>query len=167
MNRIERELLRKHRPVLEEFMRRAIVAQEAVNKLLEDGEVSNLESTLKTKLVGDLRRLGAYARRHEDRRAVGLLDMAIKLPGHPHLFAEGKLIKYQAFAPTLRQWEEGKRYIAAGGLCCLIGWDLKTKVMFIHDWAQIAHKKDSFPPGGSFKPHAETLKDWLEWRQIK
>ena len=127
----------------------------------------NIESELKTKLVGDCRKLGAYARRHEDRRAVGLLDMAIKFPGHPHLLAEGKLVEHQKFAPTLRQHEEGERYIAAGGLCCLIGWEPKTKVMFIHPWAREAFKETSFPPGGSYKDHAQTLKDWLDWLAIK
>jgi hypothetical protein len=127
----------------------------------------NIESELKTKLVGDCRKLGAYARRHEDRRAVGLLDLAIKFPGHPHLLAEAKLIEHQKFQPTLRQHEEGERYIAAGGLCCLIGWEPKTKVMFVHPWARWAMKADSFPPGGSYKPHAETLKDWLDWQAIK
>jgi len=93
--------------------------------------------------------------------------MAIKFPDHPHLLAEGKLVEHQSFAPTLRQWEEGERYIKAGGICALIGWDKKTKVMFIHDWARTATKADSFPPGGGYGPHAETLRDWLVWRQIK
>jgi hypothetical protein len=127
----------------------------------------NLESELKTALVSDCRKLGAYARRHEDRRAVGLLDLSIKFLGFPHLEAEAKIIKYQAFSPTLRQYEEGKRYIAAGGICCLIGWDKKTRAMFIHPWAKIGSKADSFPPGGGYKPHAETLRDWLEWQAIK
>jgi hypothetical protein len=127
----------------------------------------NLESKLKTQLVADCRGLGAYARRHEDRYAIGLLDLAIKLPGHPHLLAEGKLIPHQSFAPTLRQFEEGQRYIAAGGLCALIGWDPKTKVMYVHEWAKTALRKDSFPPGGSYGPHAETLRDWLIWRMTK
>ena len=94
--------------------------------------------------------------------------MAIKFPGYPHLLAEGKLVPHQAFAPTLRQWEEGNRYIAAGGLCVLIGWDLKTKQMFIHPWAKTALKKDSFTPAsGSKKSHAETLKDWLDCVQAR
>ncbi len=127
----------------------------------------NLEAKFKTQLVADCRKLGAYARRHEDRWAVGLLDLAIKFPGHPHLLAEGKLVPHQAFAPTLRQWEEGNRYIAAGGLCALLGWDPKTKVMFVHEWAREGSRAGSFPPGGSYKPHAETLKEWLQWRATK
>ena len=166
MNRFEKELVDRHRDILEEFVRRGHTAIDEVNKILEGG-VANRESELKTKLVGDCRKLGAYARRHEDRRAVGLLDMAIKFPGHPHLLAEGKLVEHQKFAPTLRQHEEGERYIAAGGICALIGWEPKTKVMFIHPWARWAMKEDSFPPGGSYKNHAETLKDWLDWQAIK
>lgn len=126
--------------------------------------MNRLESKLKRELVGACQAMGAYARRLEDRYAIGLLDLDIKFPGFPHFKAEGKIIEHQKFQPTLRQYEEGKRYIAAGGVCCLIGWDKKTKVMFIHDWAQWALKEDSFPPGGGFKPHAETLRDWLEWR---
>lgn len=127
----------------------------------------NLESKLKADLVDGCRKLGAYARRHEDRYALGLLDLAIKFPGHPHLLAEAKIVPHQAFAPSLRQHLEGERYVAAGGLCCLIGWDQKTKVMFVHEWAKTATKAASFPPGGSYKPHAETLKEWLEWRTLK
>lgn len=128
----------------------------------------NLESRLKADLVTACHKLGAYARRHEDRYALGLLDLDIKFPGHPHLKAEAKIVGHQKFAPTLRQYEEGRQYTAAGGLCCLIGWDKATKVMFIaHPWAKEAFKADCFPLGGSYKPHAETLKEWLEWLVIK
>ncbi len=127
----------------------------------------NLESKLKAKLVSDCRKLGAYARRHEDRYAIGLLDLSIKFPGHPHLLAEGKIVDWQKFEPTPRQYEEGKRYIAAGGLCCLIGWTKFDQVMFIHPWAESAMRADSFPPGGSYFEHAQTLKDWLDWQAIK
>jgi hypothetical protein len=128
----------------------------------------NLESKLKAALVTECRKLGAYARRHEDRYALGLLDLAIKFPGHPHLLAEGKIVEWQSFGPTPRQYEEGRQYTAAGGLCCLIGWDKKTKVMFIHHpWAKTATKADCFPPGGGYKSHAETLKDWLDWLATK
>ena len=127
----------------------------------------NLESKLKADLVDACRKLGAYARRHEDRYALGLLDLAIKFPGHPHLLAEAKIVPHQSFAPSLRQYLEGQRYEAVDGLCCLIGFDKATKAMFIHPWAKTACKADSFPPGGSFKPHAETLKDWLEWLKIR
>jgi hypothetical protein len=127
----------------------------------------NRESKHKSELVDDCKHLGAYARRHEDRYAIGLLDLAIKFPGHPHLLAEGKIVEHQTFAPTPRQYEEGARYIRAGGLCVLIGWDLKTKAMFVHPWAKTALKKDCFPPGGGYKSYGATLKDWLDWQAIK
>lgn len=127
----------------------------------------NLESQLKTELVAACRKLGAYARRLEDRYALGLLDLTIKFPGHPHLFAEAKLVPHQSFAPTPRQYLEGERYIAADGWCVLIGWDQRTKAMFVHPWAKTATKDASFPPGGSFKDHAETLKDYLDWQATK
>jgi hypothetical protein len=123
----------------------------------------NLESKFKAELVTECKKLGAYARRHEDKYALGLLDLAIKFPGHPHLLAEGKIVEHQKFAPTPRQYEEGRQYTAAGGLCCLIGWEPETKVMFIHPWARWAMKVDSFPPGGGYKNHAETLRNWLQW----
>jgi hypothetical protein len=127
----------------------------------------NLESKLKTELASECRKLGAYARRLEDRYAIGLLDLTIKFPGCPHLMAEGKLVAHQSFGPTLRQYEEGRRYEAAGGLCALLGWDPKTKVMFVHRWAKTATKADSFPPGGSYKEHAQTLLEWLVWQTTK
>jgi hypothetical protein len=127
----------------------------------------NLESKYKTELVADCRKLGAYARRLEDRYAIGLLDLTIKFPGYPHLLAEGKLVAHQSFAPTLRQYEEGRKYIDAGGLCCLIGWSKLDKKMFVHRWAKTATKAESFPPGGSTKEHAQTLLEWLVWQTIK
>jgi hypothetical protein len=128
----------------------------------------NLESKLKANLVTECKKLGAYARRREDRYALGVLDLSIKFPGHPHLEAEAKIVEHQAFAPTRRQYEEGNDYTAAGGLCCLIGWDKKTKAMFIHHpWSMTATKADCFPPGGGYKSHAQTLKDWLDWLATK
>lgn len=78
--------------------------------------------------------------------------------------AEAKIVEHQKFAPSQRQFLEGERYLAAGGLVCLIGFDKQTKAMFIHDWARWAMKEDSFTHRGGVQPHAETLKEWLEWR---
>jgi hypothetical protein len=119
------------------------------------------ESQFKRELVRGCIARGAYAERHEDRWGVGRLDLAIKFPGHPHLHAEGKLVPHQAFAPTRRQWETGEKWRAAGDLCALIGWDPRTGVMFIHDWAKEASRRTSWPPGGSYMEHAETLEQWL------
>lgn len=124
----------------------------------------NLESKLKAELVADCRKHGAYARRLEDRYAIGLLDLTIKFPGHPHLLAEGKIVEHQSFGPTQRQFVEGLRYIEAGGVCALLAWDKASKVMFIHEWAEVANKANSFPPGGSYKEGALTLMEWLQWR---
>ena len=151
---------------LEEFVRRGHTAIVEVNKIL-GGPMKTLESERKRELVDSCRALGGYARRLEDKYALGLLDLTIKLPDLPHVLAEGKIVEHQKFEPTLRQYEEGERYIAAGGVCALIGWDKKTKVMFVHKWAKYALKENSFPPGGSYKGYAETLRDWLIWQAIK
>ena len=51
------------------------------------------ESAYKTRLIKEVNEVpGAYGVRHEDKFAVGRLDMFIKLPGRPVLFAEGKII---------------------------------------------------------------------------
>ena len=163
---MNRELLEMHRGILEDFVKKAATAQAEVSKILE-GPMKTLELERKRELVDSCRAIGGYARRLEDRYALGLLDLTIKLPDLPHVLAEGKIVEHQKFEPTLRQFEEGKRYIAAGGVCALIGWDKKTKVMFVHEWARWAMKADSFPPGGSYKDYAETLRDWLIWRAIK
>lgn len=120
------------------------------------------ETAFKANLVAQCRAKGWYARRHEDRYAIGLLDLAIKIPGHPHLLAEGKIIRHQAFAPTERQWVEGERYRRAGGTAVLIGWDLK-RVMYIHEWAKEASKEGSFTESG--RDYATILEHWLEQRK--
>ena len=117
------------------------------------------EASFKRELVRQCRQRGWYARRHEDRFAVGALDLAILVRGFPQtLYAEGKVVPHQAFAPTPRQYEEGRRYIAAGGLCALIGWDPSTKQMFVSEWAQEAKKASSFTAEGDY---AEVLEAWL------
>ncbi len=51
------------------------------------------EADYKRKLVAEVNALrGGYARRIEDRFAVGMLDLIIKLPDVPLVFAEAKLI---------------------------------------------------------------------------
>jgi hypothetical protein len=68
----------------------------------------------------------------EDRWAVGVLDLILKLPGHPMVLGEGKIIDGYKFAPTERQWLEGHHWINAGVDCVLIGW--KGKTMSISPW---------------------------------
>lgn len=102
---------------------------------------------------------GGYARRWEDKWAVGLLDLVMKLPGHPLVWGEGKIVEGLVFAPTPRQYEEGRRIIAAGMPAILIGW--KNKTMFISPWVRKAHCDDCFHGTGPNLPILqEFLKGW-------
>ena len=95
------------------------------------------EADYKRKLVAEVNALrGAYARRLEDRFAVGVLDLIIKLPERPWVWAEGKLINGNLFAPTERQWVEGERIRATGTPVLLIGW--KGRSMSISPWVKQA-----------------------------
>jgi hypothetical protein len=74
--------------------------------------------------------------------------------------AEAKIVPHQSFAPTLRQYEEGRRYEAAGGLCCLIGWRKLDKKMYIAEWGKVAKIEASFHSNNG--NHAEQLLEWLK-----
>jgi hypothetical protein len=107
------------------------------------------ESTRKRELVREINALsGGYARRWEDRWATGLLDLVIKLPGHPLLWGEGKMVDGNLFAPTERQWVEGNRIIAAGMPAILIGW--KQKFMFVSPWVKQADIRTCFFGSGQW-----------------
>jgi hypothetical protein len=118
------------------------------------------EAYYKRRLVAEINRLsGGYARRIEDRFAVGVLDMLLKLPGLPLVFAEGKIIDGNLFGPTERQFEEGKRLIAADIRPVLIGW--KDGRMHVSRWVQQADYHDCFYfplPGASY---AQVLWEFL------
>ena len=45
---------------------------------------------------------------------MGVLDLIIKLPGVPLIFAEGKIIKGNLFGPTPAQFAEGEKWKKAG-----------------------------------------------------
>lgn len=95
------------------------------------------EADCKRRLVREVMSIpGSYAYRAEERYAVGRLDLVIKLPGLPILFAEGKLIRGYKFAPSPRQLVEGERMIGAGLKVALIGW--KDEEMFISPWIEQA-----------------------------
>ena len=95
------------------------------------------ESAKKHKLVREVNALpGGYARRIEDKWAVGVLDLVLKLPTHPLIWAEGKIVDGNIFAPTLRQYEEGQRIIRAGMPALLFGW--KNSTMFVSPWTRQA-----------------------------
>ena len=116
------------------------------------------ESDHKRRLVSEITLLGGYARRIEDRFAVGALDMIIKPPRHSMLFAEGKVIGGNVFEPTLRQFEEGKRIIAAGVSALLIGWN--GGKMYVSPWVAKADKRDCYE--GRERNYALTLIGYLE-----
>ena len=101
------------------------------------------EADYKRELVAEINRLpGGRARRIEDRYATGVLDLIIKLPDQPLVLAEAKLIEGNLFAPTPAQYEEGKRWEAAGVACFLIGW--KKGQMFISPWVEKVHVDNCF-----------------------
>jgi hypothetical protein len=107
------------------------------------------ESDRKRKLVEGINLLpGGRARRWEDRWATGLLDLVIKLPGHPLFFAEGKMIEGNLFAPTPLQYQEGKKWLAVGVLALLIGW--KQKFMFVSPWVRQADVRSCFFGSGQW-----------------
>jgi hypothetical protein len=105
------------------------------------------EAGRKRKLVAEINALrGGYARRIEDRFAVGVLDLIIKLPEFPWLWAEGKLIDGFKFAPTERQWVEGERILKTGTLALLIGW--KGSIMCVSSWTKQADSRQCFSGRG-------------------
>ena len=120
------------------------------------------EAEHKLNLVKGVKALGGYGRRLEDKFALGLLDLVLKLPGHNVVMAEGKLIEGNAFGPTKRQYEEGKAWIKAGALVLLIGW--RNKVMYISPWVEKADRQQCWARGG---PDAESLLKYLENENAK
>jgi hypothetical protein len=98
------------------------------------------EGDHKRKLAAEINNLrGGYARRYEDLYAVGMLDLMIKLPDLPPVWVEAKIIRGNSFGPTLRQWVEGDRMIAAGLRVLLIGW--KGSTIYISPWVKQADRR--------------------------
>lgn len=67
------------------------------------------EADVKRKLVHRMREEGGYARRFEDKWAVGLPDMMLIPKGGPVVWAEVKMITDWKFGPSPRQHEELQR----------------------------------------------------------
>jgi hypothetical protein len=80
-----------------------------------------LESFYKTQMVKEVKKAGGYGRRIEDQYGVGILDLVFKLPDTEVIFAEAKRFTGHQFALSPRQWEEGRRVVAAGGIVASIG----------------------------------------------
>ena len=117
--------------------------KEALAQRRPQGGQTLKESDYKRRLVAEINRLpGGRARRVEDRFAVGVLDLIIKLPARPMILAEGKVIDGNLFAPTGAQYEEGKKWQAAGVNCILLGW--KHGQLHISHWIEKADCRDCF-----------------------
>ena len=116
------------------------------------------EADRKLNLVKGVKALGGYARRLEDKYALGLLDLVIKLPGHNVVMAEGKLVDGNLFAPTPRQYIEGLDWLRVGVDVLLIGW--QDLLMFISPWVKKADKRECWVSGkGS---DADSLLEFLK-----
>lgn len=117
------------------------------------------EAAYKRDLVAQINAIeGGYARRIEDRFAVGVLDLLIKYPGHDVVMAEGKIIEGNLFAPTERQYEEGLRLNQAEIEPFLIGW--KDGQMYVSEWAKQADYRECFTLERA--PYVEIL-----WRYLR
>ena len=117
------------------------------------------EADKKRELVKQVKLLGGQARRVEDSWAVGVLDLAIKLPERPFVWAEGKIIKGNVFAPTGAQFAEGEKWIKAGVGAVLIGWEGKT--MYISPWTKKADKRECWMWTAEMGNFAEMLSTYL------
>ena len=117
------------------------------------------ESDYKRRLVAEINRLpGGRARRIEDRFAVGVLDLILKLPDLPMILAEGKLVDGFLFAPTGAQYVEGKKWQDAGVECLLLGW--KQGQLFISPWVEKSDCRRCFtlldvPDSGSLQAYLD------------
>lgn len=95
------------------------------------------ESDYKRKLVAEVNAtLGGHARRVEDRWAVGVLDLIIKLPRLPLIMAEGKVVEGNLFGPTPAQLMEGWKWIGSGVEAVLLGW--KSGQLYVSPWTKQA-----------------------------
>ena len=116
------------------------------------------EADYKRELVAAINQLpGARARRIEDRYGTGILDLIIKLPDRPLVLAEAKVIDGNLFAPTPAQYEEGKRWQAAGVNCLLLGW--KQGQLYISHWVEKADYRECFTLSDA--PDIEILQEYL------
>ena len=71
-----------------------------------------------------------------------MLDLVLKLPGHPWIWAEGKMVDDNLFGPTERQWVEGVRWIKDWHPVLLFGW--KKGFMFVWPWTKQANIRTCF-----------------------
>lgn len=112
------------------------------------------ESYYKTKLVKEGRRFGDYARRMEDKYAVGLPDILYGPNVHPSgatCLIEAKMINgATTFAPTPRQYVDLLRFDGPGRASLMLGF--QDGRYFIHNYADVILVKDCLvsDPGEPF-----------------
>jgi hypothetical protein len=106
------------------------------------------EAEHKRRLVAEVNALrNGWAERWEDRWRPGIPDLVIKRPDLPIVFAEGKLIEGNVFAPTELQFLKGQRIQQSGLRMQLIGWG-KDGVMYISPWVRKADRRECFTMKG-------------------
>lgn len=122
------------------------------------------EAIVKKGMCDDVRRSGGYARRYEDKYAVGIPDTLFVLKGLPPIFAEVKVFIGHRFGPTDRQLVELTRLNAnqphVFGI--LIGW--KDNVYYFSEAKSVAIDSDCFSVTREPMPFSGQLRQFYEAR---
>jgi hypothetical protein len=121
------------------------------------------EADHKARLVKQINSAGGWAERWEDKYRPGILDLVLKLPQRPIVFAEGKMIHGRLFFPTELQWLKGQRMIDAGITVLMIGWKNNTHEMYISPWAEKVHIDDCSGHSWLEKSYFQIMDEYLVW----
>jgi hypothetical protein len=127
------------------------------------------EADHKARLVKQINSAGGWAERWEDKYRPGILDLVLKLPLDPSVvFAEGKLIKGNLFAPSELQWIKGQKMKTAGIEVLLIGWKNADHRMYISPWVEKANIKDCYGSSWLVKSYLHILQEYLfRWGNLE
>lgn len=122
--------------------------------------MSRSEADYKRRIVAAMQKYGGYARRVEDKYAVGTLDLILSTPRTGLVLAEAKLIKHVdgSFAASPRQCVEMTRIRQGGGVTLLIGISSEGHFYLTE---HTAAKKDGCIGGDRFP---ETFEWWFKQR---
>lgn len=119
------------------------------------------ESEAKRRIVENIKARGGYARRIEDQFSVGFPDLIVQTSSElPVFFIEAKLVNYNTFSPSPRQYVEMKRLaVSRYAIPMLAGWANSHNKWFLHRRVERAHIQESFmqPDGLDF---FDTLEAW-------
>jgi hypothetical protein len=105
------------------------------------------EADVKREMVKSMREKGGYARRIEDKFAVGTYDLILIPFGLPVFMTEVKMIRGAMFGPTLRQQVELERIRYVGHpsghvIPLMVGW--LAGVYYFHEPQMAIPVKDCF-----------------------